>query len=37
LTFDHRVVDGQPAAAFLDDLIAALETVDFEELSNASS
>jgi pyruvate dehydrogenase E2 component (dihydrolipoamide acetyltransferase) len=37
LTFDHRVVDGQPAAAFLDDLIVALETLDVEELSTASS
>jgi len=25
LTFDHRVVDGVPAAAFLDQVIAALE------------
>jgi pyruvate dehydrogenase E2 component (dihydrolipoamide acetyltransferase) len=25
LTFDHRVVDGAPAAAFLDEIIAALE------------
>ncbi len=25
LTFDHRVVDGEPAAAFLDDVVAALE------------
>jgi pyruvate dehydrogenase E2 component (dihydrolipoamide acetyltransferase) len=25
LTFDHRAVDGAPAAAFLDDVIAALE------------
>jgi len=28
LTFDHRVVDGEPAAAFLDDVIALLEDPD---------
>jgi pyruvate dehydrogenase E2 component (dihydrolipoamide acetyltransferase) len=25
LTFDHRAVDGEPAAAFLDDVVAGLE------------
>lgn len=29
LTFDHRVVDGKPAAAFLNDICAALESADF--------
>jgi pyruvate dehydrogenase E2 component (dihydrolipoamide acetyltransferase) len=29
LTFDHRVVDGAPAAAFLDDLCAELEKATF--------
>jgi pyruvate dehydrogenase E2 component (dihydrolipoamide acetyltransferase) len=28
LTFDHRVVDGKPAAAFLDELLEILETPD---------
>ena len=28
LTFDHRVVDGKPAAAFLDALLGLLETPD---------
>jgi pyruvate dehydrogenase E2 component (dihydrolipoyllysine-residue acetyltransferase) len=31
LTFDHRVVDGQPAAAFLDDVLNALETRDGDD------
>ncbi len=29
LTFDHRVVDGKPAAVFLTDICAALEAADF--------
>lgn len=29
LTFDHRVVDGAPAAAFLDEICAALEEANF--------
>jgi len=28
LTFDHRAVDGAPAAAFLSDLCLAIETID---------
>jgi pyruvate dehydrogenase E2 component (dihydrolipoamide acetyltransferase) len=28
LTFDHRALDGAPAARFLKDLVAALENID---------
>jgi pyruvate/2-oxoglutarate dehydrogenase complex dihydrolipoamide acyltransferase (E2) component len=35
LTFDHRVVDGEPAAAFLDDLVVALEHQRFSAPGNA--
>lgn len=35
LTFDHRVVDGDPAGAFLDDVIEGIEASDPERLLQA--
>lgn len=35
LTFDHRVVDGEPAAAFLDDILSALEAGGADDGSSA--
>ena len=37
LTFDHRAVDGEPAAAFLEDLLVALETRDERSIAPKDS